>query len=119
MLEEVMTTKFKVGFSLTFVTARPESIDFDDVLSRFYDELLDLEERCSELMDPDLTANLVDLTAEVEMIVEADSFLDAQVQAITIGRTALHTIEVGTPGWEAAIAGITAPCPVEEDLLDA
>lgn len=122
MLEEVMTDKFTVGFSLTFTASDPTSItsaSFDAVINRFYEELLDAEERCAELTDPDVSARLADLTADVVMVIEADSILDAQVQAITIGRTALHAIEVGTPGWEAVIADVASPRRLAEDLLDA
>jgi len=113
------TAKFLVGFSLTFIPGRTGDHDFSDLLSRFYDELLAIEDRCPEVADPDIAASLTEFQVEVMMTVEAESLIDAQVTAITVGRTALHTIEVGTPGWEAVIAGIAAPCPAEEDLLDA
>lgn len=106
-------TTHRVGFTLTFHAAQPEKVDFEAVLDRFYEELLATEEREPKLTDPDIAASLAELTADVLMEINADSFIDAQVCGITLIRTALHTIEVATPGWEAAIAGIVAPSPLE------
>jgi hypothetical protein len=102
---------------LAFVVVNPTEVDFEAVLDRFYDELLDAEERDGDIADPDIAASLADLTVTVEMSVEADTRLDAQVRAINIGRAALHKIDVSTPGWEAVIAKIVEP--EEAELQDA
>ncbi len=105
-------TTHQIRFSLIFVSDSPDP-DFEAVLDRLYTELLEIEERETDIIDPDLAASLTELTADVEMGVTAETIFDAQVRAITSVRTALHAIEVGTPGWEAAIASITAPTPRE------
>lgn len=112
-----MTTTHRVGLCLTFIAADPRKINFQALLDRLYPELLATEERESDITDPDLAASLADLTVEIEMGVEAEYVIDAQLRAIVIVRTALHAIEVGTPGWEATIAGITSPTRL--DLQDA
>jgi hypothetical protein len=106
-------TRYPIGFGLRFVTANGNEADFDKLTDEFYDELLRLEDVCPEIIDPDIAVSLADLTVEVEMTVEAESLLDAQVRAINVARSALHTIEVATPGWEACIASITTPAPSE------
>jgi hypothetical protein len=116
MLEEVMT-RYRIRFELQFVTANGNEADFDNLTDRFYEELLNVEEACPEIIDPDTAASLADLTVAVEMLVEADHLIDAQFRGLAAARTALHTIEVATPGWEAVIASITAPSP--QELQDA
>jgi hypothetical protein len=112
-----MTDRYHIGLSLVFKAMPGETVDFDDVTNRFYDELLNIEESCTDIHDPDLSANLENMTAVVELLVDADQLIDAQVRGISAVRTALHTIEVATPGWEAIFDGIVEPTPAE--LLDA
>lgn len=106
-------TRYPIGFGLQFVTANGNEADFDKLTNEFYDELLKLEDVCPEIIDPDIAASLADLTVDVEMLVEAETLIDAQVRGINAARTALHAIEVATPGWEASIASITVPSPSE------
>lgn len=104
-----MTTRYQVGYSLKFMTADSATVNLEDVLSRFYEELLGLEDQHQDMVDPDIAASLADFTCDVDMVIEAGSVLDAQVKAAVYLRTALHTIEVGTPGWEAVIASLAKP----------
>jgi hypothetical protein len=116
MLEEDVTTRYHVGFGLAFKCSADTS-QFDALLDRFYRELLAIEEREGTIVDPDLAASLRDLTASVEMLVDADDPVTANLCALTAIRTALHTVEVGTPGWELAIASITAETRSAGDML--
>lgn len=108
-----MSNQYRVGLQLQFAATAGEGVDFDELTDRLYDELLAIEDRCDNIIDPDIAASLADLRVTIELVVVADRLIDAQVSGISAIRTALHTIEVGTPGWEAMIAGIVAPAPLE------
>jgi len=112
-----MTTAIRVGLSLTFTTDTHPAADLGPILDRFYDELLDIEDREVDVEDPDMAAGMADLKADVEMTVTAESYLDAQIRTAVLVRAALHAAGVGTPGWEAIIASFAAPA--ETSLLDA
>ena len=97
-------TTYTIGLSLTFHPGSTSDAPFETLLCAMLDELLAMENRDGQVVDPDLVASLADLTAEVHMEVVAASLIDAQLSAASAVRSALHAIEVGTPGWEAAIA---------------
>jgi hypothetical protein len=108
-----MSNHYRVGFELKFIAGEGEPFNLDQVTNQFYDELLNTEDRSPEIIDPDIAAHLDECTASVELTVAADHFIDAQVVGATAVRTALHVIGLGTPGWEAVIAGIIALSPME------
>ena len=107
--------RYKVGVSLTF--AGECAGRFDELSDRLYEELLVIEDNDGGIVDPDMAVGLRDLTASVEMLVDAAEPVSANLCAVTAIRTALHAIGVGTPGWDLAIASITAETHRVSDLL--
>lgn len=111
------TTRFHVGFTLTFQCS--PGVDFEAVIDSLYRELLDTEERDegAGIVDPDMSANLTQQTVDVEMIVVKDDPMSAHLCAATALRAAAHAVGIGTPGWEVDIATMTAEVHALSDLL--
>lgn len=98
------TTRYHVGFGIKAVV--PSEGDFEEFLDAVYTELLAVEERSGEIIDPDMTAKLTEHTFDVEMQVDATDVADAYVCALTVLRSALHTVGAATPRWELVIERI-------------
>lgn len=79
----------------------PDDTDdkFDEFTTRVMDELCNLEESDSGIIDPDITATISRRELSVHMGVEADSQRDAVRLFAANVRAALHAAGCGTPGW--------------------
>ena len=108
-----MTDRYHIGAELLFFAADAR-VNFDDLTDRFYEELLKLEEVDRTIIDPDIAVDLKRQTVVVELSVDADRLIDAQLHGMASIRTALHAIEVGTPGWEAEFASIMHPRELQD-----
>lgn len=87
---------------------------FDEHLTALYEALLDLEGPGGP-RDVDAVANLALGTAEIEMLVEAESQMDAIACTITYFRTALHALGVPTPGWERMVRNVRLQDAEQDD----
>lgn len=68
----------------------------------FMDELMCLEQANEDVSDMTLSDDAGELTWTVEMLVFTDDQFEALTKALTIIRTAAHTLGDGTPGWPDA-----------------
>jgi hypothetical protein len=65
--------------------------------------LLDLEQGDEHIVDPDLSADVVAGTVDVELTVRAESLVAAVIKQLTVVRAAIHQAGGGVPGWEQVI----------------
>lgn len=74
---------------------------FSDSIFRVADELIDLEASNDALLDSSLAATLEDdgATVEITLTVRAETFVDAEAQADSALRAAIHAAGGFTPGW--------------------
>lgn len=76
--------------------------EFERRIDALMAALLDLEQGDEQIMDPDLSADVVARTLGVELTVQAESLVAAVIKQLTVVRAAIHH----TGGWEQAIADV-------------
>lgn len=116
-----MTTHY-LAADLSFICTDPDQ-DTDDGFDAFTDavadELCNLAEVDSGIIDPDLTVRITERWASVLMGVEAHSQVDAMRLFSANIRTALHAAGCGTPDWPVFKPTTQAPAVRPAHYVDA
>jgi hypothetical protein len=89
-----------------------------DALDHLLDCVLDALYEDDRVSEPDYVATLAEGKAEFSLSVDSDDELRAFEQALLVMRTAIHTAEGCTPGWEAHFKRIQTLIR-EAELVDA
>ena len=89
--------------------------EFEHRIDALMAVLLDLERGDEQIMDPDLSADVVARTLGVELTVQAESLVAAVIKQLTVVRAAIHQTGGGTPGWEQVIDDVRVVMTREVD----